>query len=393
MYRSLLVVTLLVVGFTASAQTVKDIGDGSVFKCIVEEGYFPYLGVVEDIESGSYYEADIEDGLFIIKRRIRVAKRRLRKARRRLRRARSVDARNRWAAQFEQSKQEILDLQNMKAEVVQCDEDGLEDKEPSTTTEPSGGGTGEEVVPSSACEAITSSSTRSQPPIARIINGNACSGASPVVELLLGNGNGSYFSRCSGTVVSNRGIVTAAHCFAPGQQSVQEVLIRTGNISVPASSFGAHPSWESSPGDNVVERHDVAYVIASQDLAVNQVPILANNDLVVGESVLIAGYGLTETDVINNTDSEGLRAGYMSLNSFESTSIIALFDGRTGSNSCSGDSGGPLMVQRSGTWYLAGVTSNGDNQYCGAGGDSDTSRWANINLSTNRSFLQEHLGI
>lgn len=391
MFRSLLVVGFLTVGATAYGQTVKDIGDGTLLKCIVEEGYFPYLGVVEDVDSGSYYEADIEDGIYIINRRIRVAKRRLRKAKRRLRRARSIEARNRWQEQFEQSRQEKTDLKNLKSEVWQCDEDGLEDKEPSPTTEP--GGTGGEETQASACDVVTSSSTRSAPPIARIINGTACSGTSPVVELLLGDGNGYYFGKCSGTVVSSRGIVTAAHCFAEGQQSVRQVLIRTGSISVPASSFGAHPSWDSSPSDNVVERHDVAYVVASQDLGVSQIPLLANNDLIVGESVLIAGYGLTETDISNNTDSEGLRAGYMTLNSFDTTSIIALFDGRTGSNSCSGDSGGPLLVQRSGTWFLAGVTSNGDNQYCGASGDSDTSRWANVNLSSNRSFLQEKLGI
>jgi secreted trypsin-like serine protease len=73
--------------------------------------------------------------------------------------------------------------------------------------------------------------------------------------------------------------------------------------------------------------------------------------------------------------------------------IEARYDGTTGSNSCNGDSGGPLFVKRGEQWYLAGDTSNGDAAKCGVTEGSDISRWANINAPSNRAFILQYVGL
>jgi hypothetical protein len=134
--------------------------------------------------------------------------------------------------------------------------------------------------------------------------------------------------------------------------------------------------------------NDVAIVIASSPIGSTTFDLLPSNDLKAGESALIAGYGLTE-----NLIPEGLRAGFVTIQSADSTSITAAWNSTAGSNTCNGDSGGPIMVKRNDKWYLAGTTSNGDARNCGVTEGQDISRWANINDASNRVFIRNYLGL
>ncbi|MCB0337131.1 MAG: trypsin-like serine protease, partial [Bdellovibrionales bacterium] len=103
-----------------------------------------------------------------------------------------------------------------------------------------------------------------------------------------------------------------------------------------------------------------------------------------GETMVISGFGINSNDV----DSV-FRAGLMALDSFSTVGITAKYNG-TGSNTCSGDSGGPLLMSRDGEWKLVGATSNGLLQKCGPG---DTSNFVNLSDPSVKSFITGQTGI
>lgn len=243
-----------------------------------------------------------------------------------------------------------------------------------------GGGNGGGGGTTSACAIIGAPQSDIS---ALIVNGEKCGSAeSPIVQLIM-TFTAGFQGSCTGTVVSSTGIVTAAHCLEGG---VRSVAIRVGSRTIQAASFAYHPLWTSQ--NNPLELNDVAVVVASSAIGKNTFNILANDDLKAGETALIAGYGLTE-----NLVAEGLRAGYVKIQSTTPSSIIADWNSAAGSNTCNGDSGGPIMVKRNDTWYLAGTTSNGDARNCGVTEGQDISRWANINDPSNREFIRNFLGL
>jgi len=388
-----LVLILLAILFNPThclAQQVLAIGDGTKYGCLIlDDTYF-----LARKKNNTYSQVSFAKQITLIKSKIRKLKAASRQTLLSGTRLRYVEARatlDYWRATLQQVKQ-------CKAGTLNTEEitggqgggtdgtggGGIGSGTGGGTTgnggSGSGGGGGGEGTTASACAIIGAPKADIS---ALIINGEKCgSGESPIVQLRMTFANG-YQGSCTGTAVSQTGIVTAAHCIQGG---VIRVDIRTGSRQIAASSFAYHPSWSSQ--NNPLELNDIAVVVASSAIGTPVFGILGSDDLVTGESALIAGYGLTE-----NLAPEGLRAGYMKIQSSTSASIVAIWNGTIGSNSCNGDSGGPIMVKRNDTWYLAGATSNGNAQNCGVTEGQDISRWANINEPSNRAFIKSRLGV
>jgi len=351
------------------AQTVEPIDDEEEYACITWEDGETALGVWDEDED-DYVEVAFSRVLRGIKRKVQAIRKKLTRAKRRGNQA-----------LIESLQAEIAEWNDLANDIQACRlgefEGNTEEPGGSTPINPPVTGT-----PGDACTLIGAPGSQIS---ASIINGQVCGTAeSAVVQLEIVDRAGQVGS-CTGTVVTQNAIVTASHCL---EGSVAHVDVYIGSRKVRASAFHSHPNWSSS--QSALENYDVAVVLVSQPLNAPAFPILSGNDIppTVGEQVLIAGYGLTQ-----NLTQEGLRAGFMTLSAVTELLIEARYDGKTGSNSCNGDSGGPLFVKRGEQWYLAGDTSNGDAAKCGVTEGSDISRWANINAPANRAFIRQYAGL
>ncbi len=211
----------------------------------------------------------------------------------------------------------------------------------------------------------------------RIINGKECSTLnSPIVTLLLEDRNGDYYI-CSGTVVNSRSIITAAHCI----DGIVNIIVQTGKGSIQAASFDYHPKY------NGTETYDLGVVITNQDLNVPAFPVFSSfQSLTLGEDSIIAGFGVV--NIGSEESAEVLMAGKNNLTRVASAGLSINFNTPDQSNTCFGDSGGPLLVYRNSRWVLAGVTSNGQREDCGY---EDVSNFASLQNVANRSYLSSRI--
>jgi secreted trypsin-like serine protease len=206
-----------------------------------------------------------------------------------------------------------------------------------------------------------------------IVNGTECSpAATPVVKLNLYNKDG-LAGGCTGTVISPRAVLTAAHCLADGVTSAR-VFLGTGD-QVPSTSIEWHPGYNPTSASSL----DVGVVLTGQDLTRTPQALLTSRDARVGEQAVIAGWGNDVTGSGGNT----LRAGTAGISAVGSITIETVFSG-TGSAVCSGDSGGPLLLAEGGVWAVAGITSaTSIGGSCAQG----TSYYASVRNADIRQFI------
>ncbi len=235
-----------------------------------------------------------------------------------------------------------------------------------------------------------------------IVNGLA-TGGYPTVGALLFSPTASTqnaIGKCSGTLIGCKSFLTAAHCVCdtvgtncqPGQ----------GGAPNPSRYFVFLPHVGMLGVQSIAIRTDFDF--PTGDVALLQLASPAENvrpsrinDAInppVGTSGIIVGYGLTG----GGKNDYGLKR-YGSVVTANCTNGISsdtsvcwafrtpLGPPPTNSNTCNGDSGGPLFIDFGTGPLLAGVTSGGSSNTCAPPDDS-----YDANVYTYRSWIGTHGG-
>jgi hypothetical protein len=210
----------------------------------------------------------------------------------------------------------------------------------------------------------------------RIVNG-VPTGQYPAVGVLLsGSSPSSAIMVCSGTLVGCRSFVTAAHCVCPldgpdcqppNNPSTGAMLVFVPHIGfVPVSEAIVHPDYDFTPPGSNFPRADIAVlVLGVSTTGVRPVPINTTLPAIPSSGTLV-GFGRTGGGS-KNVDFGIKRVGDVLTDNCNTPNGDHLmcwnFFGER-SNTCNGDSGGPLFMDFGAGDVLAGVTSGGASSTC-----------------------------
>ncbi len=184
-----------------------------------------------------------------------------------------------------------------------------------------------------------------------IVNGTPTSDY-PATGVMINGGQ----SWCTGTVISPRKVLTAAHCVE--NQSPSQFTFAFGpdayqpQDEIQVIAMTTHPQWDSQQLAN-----DIAILTLASDAGVAPIPLNPSMDSSwIGTDLLLVGYGVSNGP--NQTGGGVKRMVDVSVSQLTATTLR--YETTNGKSACNGDSGGPAFLVQGGALTLVGVTSYGD---------------------------------
>lgn len=244
----------------------------------------------------------------------------------------------------------------------------------------------------------TTAKPTSDPGVAHIIGGaDASETAYPFMASVGSVFDGDYFHTCGGALISDRFVLTAAHCSEGSEPDEVMVMLGTNNPDVgghlvSVKSITLHPEW----GERISDGYDMALWELGERLNLTELE-LHTVDMLTPETRDLAaptrlsttiGWGVSDNSSpllqqvhIPIASEETCATSYPQVATFETQICAGAIAG--GLDSCQGDSGGPLLVRDDAgrRWMHAGITSWGEG--CALAGKpglygrtSEMSTWA-----------------
>lgn len=209
---------------------------------------------------------------------------------------------------------------------------------------------------------------------AKVVNGASCAQPERAAVVLLNVASSSGVSLCSGTMITPTKILTAAHCIpADTRRVVAGVWSANGTVTGrSARSWAVHPQYQRT---SAALLNDVAVVVMPSPMPNPTMAVMANAKTSVGQGVFLAGWGAPGFE---------LAVGFATLSGVNDNSLRYQYNGSL-SNTCVGDSGGPVYRLVGGRAAVVGITSSGTSSNCG---DNETSLSTNVQGSAVLPFIR-----